>query len=326
MRRRGFTLIELLVVIAIIAILIALLLPAVQQAREAARRTQCKNNMKQLGLAIHNYYDTFLSFPPDEVYDLVQHAAPASPGRVQRSSYAWGALILPFIEQTALHDQINPDGWQLPNIQNPLWAIPISVYSCPSDAGGAINPYWSTHAPLSKTNYLPSQGVFSAGFHLPPFDQPAKFQNITDGTTNTIMFGERSMGPAPVPAGGGIWLGRSGSSVAALSGRGAFPPNTPLPATVDLAAVAAGTSAINGVTDPLGIRITWTSAHAGGIQVTLCDGSVRFLSENIDSVTAWPNSASTNVWNMEPTLGAEAVDRTYQNLFRPNDGNVVGEF
>jgi hypothetical protein len=283
--------------------------------------------MKQLGLAIHNYHDVFLCFPPAEVYDIPNyHVVPADPGHVARSGYAWGVLLLPFLEQTALHDAINPDGWQLPDIQEPLWATPVSVYMCPSDTGGVINPYWGTHAPMSKTNYLTNQGAFSAGFHVTPFDRPFKMRDFTDGTSNTIMFGERSQGPTPVPAGGGIWLGRSGGSAAALQGRASYPPNTPLPITVDLAAVAAGTSAINGATDPLGIRICWTSAHPGGIQVTLCDGSVRFLSENIDSVVAWPSSASTNYWNMEAALGVDAVNRVYQNLGRPNDGNVVGEF
>ncbi|MFG0295400.1 MAG: DUF1559 domain-containing protein, partial [Maioricimonas sp. JB045] len=104
-RRRGFTLIELLVVIAIIAILVALLLPAVQQAREAARRSQCKNNLKQIGLALHNYHDTHGSFPPGYIARYVSATDPASaetgPG------FAWGTMILPFLDQSPTYNQLN---------------------------------------------------------------------------------------------------------------------------------------------------------------------------------------------------------------------------
>ncbi len=102
-RRLGFTLIELLVVIAIIAILIALLLPAVQQAREAARRTQCRNNLKQIGLALHNYHDVFNTFPPGYVAKIANNKTSS-----ERSMFAWGALILPYIEQGNLYQVLDP--------------------------------------------------------------------------------------------------------------------------------------------------------------------------------------------------------------------------
>jgi prepilin-type N-terminal cleavage/methylation domain-containing protein len=105
MRRRGFTLIELLVVIAIIAVLIALLLPAVQQAREAARRTQCKNNMKQLGLAMHNYHDTFRVFPPGWI--AVDPATNAQSAHEGISGFGWGTMLLPQIDQSPLYNQLN---------------------------------------------------------------------------------------------------------------------------------------------------------------------------------------------------------------------------
>jgi prepilin-type N-terminal cleavage/methylation domain-containing protein len=103
-RSRGFTLIELLVVIAIIAILIGLLLPAVQQAREAARRTQCKNNLKQIGLAMHNYHDVYGRFPPGFV---MKNPPSANANSIERSMYSWGAFILPQIEQANLFTTLN---------------------------------------------------------------------------------------------------------------------------------------------------------------------------------------------------------------------------
>ena len=102
-RKQGFTLIELLVVIAIIAILIALLLPAVQQAREAARRTQCKNNLKQIGIALHNYHDIYGMFPIG-AQDCIASNCPEGPGNYEM--YGWGASILPQIDQAPLYDQL----------------------------------------------------------------------------------------------------------------------------------------------------------------------------------------------------------------------------
>ncbi|MCB1129315.1 MAG: DUF1559 domain-containing protein, partial [Verrucomicrobiae bacterium] len=120
--RRGFTLIELLVVIAIIAILIALLLPAVQQAREAARRTECKNKLKQLGLALHNYHDTFRAFPA-----AFYRGTTTSPG------WGWGTMILPYIDQAPLYNQwvmtVSYDNGQNQTARR----TKLAAYKCPSD-------------------------------------------------------------------------------------------------------------------------------------------------------------------------------------------------
>ena len=153
MRRKGFTLIELLVVIAIIAILIALLLPAVQQAREAARRTTCKNNLKQLGLALHNYHDTHSIFPPGATGFVIPE---------------WKYLlhhIMPFVDQTAYYNTImvNP---ALPNPWAAAWpasvqGVAIPGFLCPSDGmGGAIaaGPSLANLSQVAKSNYL---GIFS---------------------------------------------------------------------------------------------------------------------------------------------------------------------
>ena len=138
--RRGFTLIELLVVIAIIAILIALLLPAVQQAREAARRTQCKNNLKQIGLALHNYHDTFLMFP----HAIFFYPTPAGNAAANIPAWAWSAMILPQIEQTNLYNTLNlgPVPFQTaantPATLN-LLQTPLAAFRCPTDVTPPLN-------------------------------------------------------------------------------------------------------------------------------------------------------------------------------------------
>ena len=135
-KHRGFTLIELLVVIAIIAILIALLLPAVQQAREAARRTQCKNNLKQIGLALHNYHDVNRAFPPGWVPQLSSTGAVSN---TRRSSWAWSVFILPYIDQAPLFNQLTqtpvPVYPNFPVLPGDDLDRNLAAFTCPSDAG-----------------------------------------------------------------------------------------------------------------------------------------------------------------------------------------------
>ena len=315
--RRGFTLVELLVVIAIIAILIALLLPAVQAAREAARRLQCVNNMKQQALAVHNYHNTFQCIPPLELWSRANYG-PADPGRV--SGTTWGALtlLLPFLELGTLYDELNPDGWQLPTPEvQPLQLQALPVYSCPSDVGGDTNHYYNDSG---KSNYIPSQGTFWVAYLEESgggkYAEPAKFRSILDGASNTILIGERFLddggGPWKSPA--GVWIGRSGGSTAQCSGRGAWPPNTPYPGT------------LRGAGDPLGKRLAWSSLHPGGINVSFTDGSVHFISEDIDSIVNWSHSSDTNFYRMHLAYSAADLNRVYQNLFRPDDGNPIGKF
>ena len=143
-KRFGFTLIELLVVIAIIAILVALLLPAVQQAREAARRSSCKNNLKQLGLALHNYHDTHGVFPAG--YYAGDHPSVADgEGDGRDARYGWGSMILPFLEQAPLYDKMQVgDRLLSQNVNDPTvladMQTPISAFRCPSDVAPGTNP------------------------------------------------------------------------------------------------------------------------------------------------------------------------------------------
>ena len=187
LRKKGFTLVELLVVIAIIGILIGMLLPAVQQVREAARRTQCLNNMRQLGLACHNYHSAFMRFPAGANWttmsDPMRNGTPdgSIEGTVLVASQriAWGAIILPYIEQVNLQNQfsdatskwntswwvaLNPAGGYIPGEV-------IPPYICPSDAGDDTNPhltptgapgYVDTMGPVGKSNYVALAGAGNA--------------------------------------------------------------------------------------------------------------------------------------------------------------------
>ena len=301
--RRGFTLIELLVVIAIIAVLIALLLPAVQQAREAARRSQCQNNLKQLGLALHNYHDVHSVFPPESIWG---YRPTGTTGAYEARNYTWLSLILPQLEQSGLHsatdftlpiwDQLLPDGTK-------IIAQNLEVLRCPSD-GGFDEPSQS-HG-MAITNYAGSEGfdwwprdndwlggVFTLNGKVPLSD-------IRDGTSNTIMVGEvTSFG---CKNGGfktnGTGVPRVGAGEAVL--RPAF-VSPPFPADVNNATQypkpdGSGPGDANWFkTSPhpykptyisaWGINVDWPSAssfHTGGAQFLFGDGSVRLVSENMD--------------------------------------------
>ena len=194
-KRTGFTLIELLVVIAIIAVLISLLLPAVQQAREAARSASCKNNLKQLGLALHNYHDSHLAFPPGYLYreDPLDSANTAG--------FSWGAMILPFLEQGPLYDQFD---WDLPvydAANREAREEHLSMFLCPSDPVSSNR--WVTMATerFAMASYAASfgppdldadqeqrDGVFSR-------NSRTRVKDVKDGLSNTLFVGERVNGP-----------------------------------------------------------------------------------------------------------------------------------
>jgi prepilin-type N-terminal cleavage/methylation domain-containing protein len=202
--RPGFTLIELLVVIAIIAILIALLLPAVQQAREAARRTQCKNNLKQLGLALHNYHDTFKVFPHR------QGGTDPTPTESNRNEAGGTVFLLPYVDQAPLYNQIAKGGTFV-NTQGanevyppfgpsptccsgregryPPWRVQLTVLKCPSAQNRPAGSFGSTNYAFSmgdsatNTRNSNSRGVFF-------FRSSVRISDITDGTSNTALMGE----------------------------------------------------------------------------------------------------------------------------------------
>ncbi|MCA9036586.1 MAG: DUF1559 domain-containing protein [Planctomycetaceae bacterium] len=300
--RQGFTLIELLVVIAIIAILIALLLPAVQQAREAARRTQCKNNMKQLGLALHNYHDVHLTFPPGWIaVDPVTRQHSAHDGV---NGAGWGTMILPYMEQSALYSQFNsnlaihdtansafinnvlpawqcpsdpkPDRWQIEEEGSPgtvLAELPTANYIGAfgtEELDGCENAPGT--APVSSSGQCRGDGIF---YH----NSRVRMRDITDGTTNTFIVGERR---TDTQLGWySTWPGMVAEGEEAFQrilGSADHVPN-----------------------DPHSHFDDFSSFHTGGAQFVLGDGSVRFISENID-------------------------EGLYQSLATIRGGEVVGEF
>jgi prepilin-type N-terminal cleavage/methylation domain-containing protein len=279
--RRGFTLIELLVVIAIIAVLIALLLPAVQQAREAARRTQCKNNLKQIGLALHNYHDVHRMFPSGWIAVDDTGAPSAHEGT---SGVGWAAMILPYIEQANVYSQFNAS---LP-LTDPANASflrnQIPGYKCPSDSqpeyftiaeeGGGADL-----AELPIANYIGCFGTEELdGCENAPGDLPVmadgtcqgdgifyhnssvRISSITDGTTNTYMVGERK-------------------TVARLDWYTTWPG---MIAEGEEAFQRVCGSADHTPNHPSTHFDDFSSHHTGGAQFCLGDGSVRFISENID--------------------------------------------
>lgn len=196
---KGFTLIELLVVIAIIAILIALLLPAVQQAREAARRTQCRNNMKQLGLAMHNYHDVAGMFPPSPVCGPL-----ASVGGAVETWNAWSgmAMLLPYIDQAPLYNQLNFNyRWGLIDATNGvnngnLIRTSIPGFTCPSDPGSSAN-YTADMGPVSYGFSAGPASDWSVGSLKPgmvTFRTGTRISAILDGTSNTIAMSEMRIG------------------------------------------------------------------------------------------------------------------------------------
>lgn len=242
----GFTLIELLVVIAIIAILVSLLLPAVQQAREAARRTQCKNNLKQLGIALHNYHDVHGMFTPNGVAATTENTG----GRYRQAWLSWSGLgmLLPYIEQKNVYDNINWDyRWDNNNggtQNNTMARTRISAYVCPSDPGADA----SYTANMSPTSYCFSTGPASnwsmrtnpVGFAT--LWKGSRVRDIKDGTSNTVAMAEAQIGlntgsyaglPKPrkpwyrVVTGsrlqranntnGRVWRGQDGTHIAAIN-------------------------------------------------------------------------------------------------------------
>ncbi|EAQ82258.1 DUF1559 domain-containing protein [Blastopirellula marina] len=309
----GFTLVELLVVIAIIGVLIALLLPAVQQAREAARRMSCQNNLKQIGLGLHNYHDTYKSFP---IGSRHSSGSLADPG----FGVSWWLGMLPFIEQGNLSDQLTVVGNHPGSLSSggggaydghsvngpivndreitamicpssPLQAVRSSGYSytitCPQYTGisGAANDMLGFSANSATREWVGYQsGVASIGGMLTPL-KAVKMRDATDGLSNTIIVGEQSDFVADT----------SGNKTATINNHQGFMCGINKTAfgfsertfntTTIMYPINGSTLALTGVKNNDGLNNGIFSAHPGGAQVAVSDGSVRFLSENLNLTT-----------------------------------------
>ena len=351
--KAGFTLIELLVVIAIIAVLIALLLPAVQQAREAARRSQCKNNLKQLGLAMHNYHDTFNTFSPSFITNAWPSTNASTP---ELSCWSWGAMVLPYLDQAPLYNLVQPGTIPLSanlaagGAQFAALTTPLPAFSCPSDVGPALNDFGVSYAtnaaetadfgsydrratsngtdriPIAKSNYVVVADSGDSGtpaWNPVPFGPPLGvcsanskkgIRNITDGTSNTILIGERAFRFEGLTAGAGNALGFG--IVGTGSGAGGY-------ARMALAVHGIPYWGVNqSVIAPAHQSRGFSSVHVGGAHFLMGDGAVRFISDNIDHR---PNSISAAT----PATGHGGpafVDSTFEYLLTIGNGEVVGEF
>ncbi len=330
----GFTLIELLVVIAIIAVLIALLLPAVQAAREAARRVQCTSNMKQIGVALHNYVSANGVFPPGYVTTINQSVVDACNQDAENQSgvdlgtgWAWGSMILPYLEQQPLYASINFNLSVAYHANDTCSLTALSVYLCPSDPGPSVVPvfadppdpanpgsYTASHIvdTLSRGNYVGMYGIGEVCAQSSSLDSPnnngagpmgthagifyrnsrVSFADVTDGTSNTIAVGERSHNLSYV-----TWVARSingwlGKTSPIEGGTDQFNPS-PEECWTQILGPAGLEDGPRTINNPEAHVEDYWSRHPGGANMLFGDGSVRFLKSSISPIP-WRALATRN--------------------------------
>jgi prepilin-type N-terminal cleavage/methylation domain-containing protein/prepilin-type processing-associated H-X9-DG protein len=338
-RRSALTLIELLVVIAIIAVLLGLLLPAVQKVREAAARMKCENNLKQIGLACHNYHDVYKSLPFGKGQDYT--SSPLVPGVPVYPRWSVNTLILPYLEQNNLYQSIDfnypPEtpgmggavnfmpAYQNPGRQNAVASrTVISTFLCPSDAAPQPSDW------PGQNNYLGNMGTTYmcdvSDQHPSTLDPSAtadgifyylsnvRFADISDGTSNTALFSEKRRGQGvPNPRTDMFIMPVASSQSQAYADCEGTDPNSATPLTSKQGyswvmgemccttynhmalpnAITCASTGFPGGMQNMAMVVPPSSLHANGVNLTLCDGSVRFVANNI-SLTTWRAIGSRN--------------------------------
>lgn len=339
-RRRGFTLIELLVVIAIIAILVAILLPAVQQAREAARRSQCKNNLKQIGLALHNYHDTHKVFP------ALMYRHQGNAGTEGRDgNWAWGTMVLPYMDLQNVYETLRPNDGPFEQavadtVRLDTMKQPQNAFLCPSDTAPDTNTYRrvpngtggnancdSNCDSIAVSNYVASvhsgyphrrnpNGLFVWSDNRGNNTTVSRSEaDVKDGMSNTIMVGERSyeifrkdVSQTEI-AGAGVIYGTNGNTGGTTAKQGTTYVG------------AGGRNGLNYARNPYRRR-GFTSSHAGGVQFVMGDGRVIFVSENIDHRNDGTVGSFCGWCDGHPGT----VDSTLEKLIAIKDGELLGDF
>jgi prepilin-type N-terminal cleavage/methylation domain-containing protein len=311
--RRGFTLVELLVVIAMIGVLVALLLPAVQAARESARRAKCQNNLRQAALALHMYYDNHQHFPAGYILG-------GRSGDV--SNYSWSAMILSYLEQPAIVNGLAPNNPQTlrealsDSNKVVLMQQKVAAYRCPSVTMADRNPdrtlvnRQGVRVEVASANYVgnhgvlnrcpEARGVFCAGSKV-------RLPEITDGTSNTFLLGERTNRNLRGTGkhGAAIWVG--GTSTLGNT----FPDDSPV-GFLAAARYEMQTGRIADAPASTAPIFCYSSEHGPGSLFAMCDASVRYVSETIDSRIGSLANAAT--WGI------------FQKLADRDDGETVGAF
>ncbi len=324
LRRPGFTAVELFVAVTVIGVLAASLIPAVMQARESARRMQCQSNLKQMGVALHDYHDTNGAFPPG--WTSIQFSQDGSIVRPVDLGclWAWGAYLLPQLDQAPLHDHLGVLGVVDPPPPGERFDVALPMFVCPSDAGGHESGWglyrWNDTDPVAslvkgyaKSNYAAVNGSGAAPFQLiyDPSDTDlptagifgnetrTRFQDVRDGTSHTLAVGEREMTRShdKERPRGAVWIRNVGELVVGFDRTtpavaGTLSDDPPPDAVSDdsllapFAAIHCDANSVVGVTGaaaPLNRTSTgFSSLHPGGALFLFADGSVRFLSDEID--------------------------------------------
>jgi len=315
MRRRGFTLIELLVVIAIIAVLIALLLPAVQAAREAGRRAQCVNNLKQIGIAMHNYHDTMGSFPPES---LVNRLTAPTAGGWGGSWWSWSSHILPQMEQRSIYNAINYsilNGGNMAPENSTIYVTIINSYLCPSDDSNHLfndrkwtninnlsgaytaapmnyvasvgdprtgNPAFDVWSSAPATAYWSCDGTYQGMFGDCSSGQTTNIASVVDGTSNTFLIGENSSnlnGQLLWVSGHGTWAGTHVPMnwMTKLKDGMTDPTDGTVCSITYLGNITQAKFCYRNQFYIWGFK----SFHPGGVNMAMADGSVKFLKQTM---------------------------------------------